>query len=118
VTDTLAPQLSPAFPLAWSSERLAGTGTVVVSVAGELDRRTSPALRDHLEWWLGHGCDELVLDTADVTFADAGALDLLRAVAGRGAGRGCRVVLARTGLPLLRLVLLLGPPDGVELDGR
>ena len=110
------PDLSPAFPLAWSSEQLAGTRTVIVAVTGELDRHTSPALRDHLYWWLGSGCDRLVLDTGSVTFADVGAVDLLRAIGGRAAGRGCRVVLASTGPSVQRLVRLLGPPDGIDLE--
>lgn len=107
---------SPAFPLGWSSQRLEGHDTVVVAVAGELDRFTSPPLRDHLAWQLSVGCTRLVLDTADVTFADAGAHDLLAALGHLALSRGCTIVVVAPGLALGRVLGLLGPPVGVELQ--
>src|SRR3954463_10152642 len=62
---------SPAFPLTWRSD-LVGEAALVV-VEGELDRLTTPALRDHLEWLIAWVPGRLVLDTAGVTFADVGA---------------------------------------------
>jgi anti-anti-sigma factor len=111
----LTPSLSPAFPLVWTSEQT-GTRTVVVTVAGELDRHTSPALRDHLDWWLGCGCERLIVDTADVTFADVGAHDALRAIGERAAALRCRVVLTPTGQALVRLTELMGCPRGVHIE--
>ena len=107
--------LSPAFPLAWSSERLTGTRTALVAVAGELDRTTAPALRDHLEWWLGRGCTRIVLDTANVTFADVGAFDVLRTIGRRALARHGYVVLSPAGSAMRRMVELLGPAEGVDL---
>ena len=62
---------SPAFPLTWRSD-LVGDAALVV-VEGDLDRLTTPALRDHLEWLIAWVPGRLVLDMAGVTFADVGA---------------------------------------------
>jgi anti-sigma B factor antagonist len=110
--------LSPAFPLVWRSELLGGSRTALVVVTGELDRVTSPALRDHLEWWLSQGCAHLIVDTADVTFADSAALDALRAIGRRATALGCRVELLSTGAALGRLIALAGRPPGVHVDAR
>ena len=108
--------MSPAFPLSWSSERLGGSKTVLVAVQGELDRHTSPALRDHLEWWLAGTCNRLVLDVGAVTFADGGAHDLFRALGRRALERRCRVVVAALGAPLQRLVDMIGAPEGITVE--
>ena len=113
--EPLAASLSPAFPLVWSSERLTGTRTALVAVSGELDRTTAPALRDHLDWWLGRGCTRIVLDTASVTFADVGAFDVLRAIGARALARRGNVVLSPAGDAMRRLMEFLGPADGVDL---
>ena len=87
-----------------------------MSVEGELDRHTASALRDHLEWWLGGGCTRLVLDTGSVTFADAGAHDVLHALGRRAIASRCRVVVAVLGQPLQRLLAMLGTPEGITLE--
>ena len=108
--------VSPAFPLSWSSEVIERTRTAIVAVAGELDRDTAPALRDHIEWLLAGECRRLVLDTADVTFADVGAFDVLQAVGGRAEAGGCAVVVTTVGEPLERLLAILGTPHGITLE--
>lgn len=114
--EPFATTTSPAFPLAWRSQLLDGSMTVLVAVEGELDRHTAPALRDHLEWWLAGSCRRLVLDTGSVTSADVGAYDLLRTLGLRAATQRCRVVLASVGAPLRHLLDLLGTPDGVVVE--
>lgn len=108
--------LSPAFPLVWGSEPLDGRRTVLVVITGELDRDTALGLRNHLEWLLAGECRRIILDTAAVTFADVGAFDLLDTVGGRALSRGCRVVLTSVGPALGRLLDLVGPPRGVEIE--
>lgn len=114
---TLLPDtpLSPAFPLSWSSAAMDG-GTVLVTLAGELDGTTAPGLRDHLEWLLAGACTRLVLDAGAVAFADIAAYELLREVGSRAVERGCDVVLADPGSHLLRFVRLLGAPEGITVD--
>lgn len=108
--------LSPAFPLVWDCEPLDGTGTVRVTIAGELDRGTAPSLRNHLEWLLAGGCRRVILDAAAVELADVSALDLLDAVGERASARGCQVVVTSPGPALGRLLELVGLPRGVELE--
>jgi anti-anti-sigma factor len=105
---------SPAFPLAWRSD-LAGEAALVV-VEGELDRLTTPALRDHLEWLLAWVPGRLVVDLAGVTFADVGAHRMLADVVGHTAGGRVEVVLSAPSAPLRRLLDVLGPPAGVTVD--
>jgi stage II sporulation protein AA (anti-sigma F factor antagonist) len=114
---TLLPDtpMSPAFPLSWNSAALDG-GTVLVTLAGELDGNTAPGLRAHLEWLLAGTCRRLVLDSGAVTFADLAAYELLREIGQRASDRGCEVVLADPGQHLVRFVALLGAPPGVTVD--
>jgi anti-anti-sigma factor len=108
--------LSPAFPLSWSSETLEPGRTVLVTVEGELDRHTAPALGDHLQWLLASRPTRLILDTAAVSFADIGAIDLLAAI-GRGAeAKGCQVIVTAPGTPVQRLAEIVGRPDGVTFE--
>lgn len=108
--------MSPAFPLSWSSELLPGSSTVLVAVAGELDRHTAPALRDHVAWRLSGDCERLVLDTTAVTFADVGAFDLLSAIGELALTRGARVVVTSPGAAVTRLLEVIGPVRGVDLE--
>jgi anti-anti-sigma factor len=105
---------SPAFPLTWRSN-LVGNAALVV-VEGELDRLTTPALRDHLEWLIAWVPGRIVLDVSGVTFADVGAhvmlTDLVRAERGR---RG-EVVLTAPSVPMRRILAVLGTPAGVTVD--
>lgn len=107
---------STAFPLGWSSQRLDGSDTVLVTVDGELDRFTGPSLRDHLEWCLAGGCTRLVLDTAMITFADVGAHDLLGALGRRAIAHRCAVVVVAPGPSLERLLAILDVPPGIEVQ--
>jgi anti-anti-sigma factor len=116
VARPLLPAVSPAFPLSWSSEVFERTSTAVVSVRGELDRITAPALRDHVEWLLAGDCRRLVLDAGAVTFADAGAFELLRDLGTRGRADGCAIVVTSPGEPLRRLLVVLGTPPGITLE--
>src|SRR6476659_2449350 len=51
--------------------------TYVVSVAGEIDAFTSPALEQELDWVLGDGASNAVVDLANVGFIDSTALRVL-----------------------------------------
>jgi|HigsolmetaAR206D_1030411.scaffolds.fasta_scaffold42768_1 anti-anti-sigma factor len=106
--------LSPAFPLAWSSEVVDTSALVIVE--GELDRHTAPALAGHLLWLLAANPRQLVLDTFRVSFADAGALELLHDIGAAGLERGCTVQLAPAGDALHRLVAIVGVPHGITLE--
>ncbi len=105
---------SPAFPLTWRSD-LAGDAALVV-VEGELDRLTTPALRDHLEWLVAWIPGRLIVDLAGVTFADVGAHKMLGDLVRRSASGRVEVVLAAPSAPLRRLLDVLGPPEGVTVD--
>jgi anti-anti-sigma factor len=100
----------------WGCEPLDGARTVLVTIAGELDRDTAPGLRNHLEWLLAGECRRIILDAAAVEFADHGALDLLEAVGERASARGCQLVVTSPGPALGRLLELVGLPRGVELE--
>ena len=70
-----------------------GDGVVVVSITGELDLSTAPALRARLLELCDSG-DAVVLDLADVTFADSTALGVFVAAHKRLRGRGRMLVIA------------------------
>jgi len=50
---------------------------VVVSVGGEVDVYTAPALRRHLDEQIARGARDLVADLTDVTFLDSTGLGVL-----------------------------------------
>jgi anti-anti-sigma factor len=108
--------LSPAFPLSWASELLEGTHTALVTVEGELDRHTAPALGDHLQWLLAGDPVRILLDTEAVSFADAGALDMLERVGVAARQRDCAIVVMAPGAALQRLVEIVGVPAGVAFE--
>jgi anti-anti-sigma factor len=108
--------LSPAFPLSWDSELIDGTHTAFVTVEGELDRHTAPALGNHLHWLLACDPVRILLDTDAVSFADGGAADMLERVGGAARQRGCAVIVIAPGPALQRLVELVGVPAGVAFE--
>ncbi len=114
--DDRLPSVSPAFPLTWESELLGDTGAALVTLRGELDRQTAPALRDHLEWLTAWVRRRIVLDCAGVTFADVGAHEVLVDIGRRAAANGTVVVLHAPGHALRRLLALLGTAEGVIVE--
>jgi anti-anti-sigma factor len=107
--------LSPAFPLAWTSDPVGDQGAVLVAIRGEIDRLTMPALRDHLDWLLSWIDGPIVIDAARVTFADAAAHTLLVEVTRRAEARGTHVQLLAIGPALARLFHVLGAPAAATI---
>jgi anti-sigma B factor antagonist len=87
-------------------------GTYVVSVTGEIDAFTSPALEQELEWVLGDGASNAVVDLCDVGFLDSTALRVLLKVLPRFSKRGGKLVLVTEDRRVLRTFEITG------LDGR
>ena len=56
------------------TEETFGPSGLVVSVSGELDIATAPALRDHLTAAIEAGKHRIVIDLADIDFVDSIAL--------------------------------------------
>jgi anti-sigma B factor antagonist len=75
-------------------ERPAPPGAVVLTLSGEFDVAAAPALQDRFQEALARRPDAVVVDLAEVTFADSSALrELLRADATMRA-EGIRLVAA------------------------
>jgi anti-anti-sigma factor len=108
--------LSPAFPLAWTSDPVGDHGAVLVAITGEIDRLTLPALRDHLDWLLSWVDGSIVIDAAGVSFADVAAHAMLVEVVERAEARGSRVELLAVGPALARLFDVLGAPAAAMTD--
>ena len=87
-------------------------GTYVVSVTGEIDAFTSPALEQELEWVLGDGASNAVVDLCDVGFLDSTALRVLLKVLPRFSKRGGKLVLVTEDRRVLRTFEITGLPDG------
>lgn len=84
------------------------SSTYVVSVTGEIDAFTSPALEQELDWVLGDGASNAVVDLANVGFIDSTALRvLLRALPGF-AKRGGKLVLVSEDRRILRTLEITG----------
>ena len=80
---------------------------LVVSVAGELDLYTAPALREALQSTVGRSPERLVVDLAGVTFIDSTALGAL--VEARSQLRdGGAFALAAPGLEVRRALEVSG----------
>jgi anti-anti-sigma factor len=78
-------------------------GWTVVSVAGEMDLVTSPAVRQHVHDAVADGRRQIVLDLAEVRFCDSSGVGVL--IAARRLMRSCA--------GRLRLIL----PEGGAVDG-
>lgn len=87
-------------------------GAVVVQVAGEIDMRSAPLLRERLtEASDEAGGGDVIADFAAVEFCDATGLGALVAVQNRFADRGARLRLARV-RPAQRRILRITRLDG------
>jgi anti-sigma B factor antagonist len=83
-------------------------GTYVVSVTGEIDAFTSPALEQELEWVLGDGASSVVVDLAEVGFMDSTALRVLLRALPRFTKRGGKLVLVSDDRRVLRTLEITG----------
>jgi anti-sigma B factor antagonist len=65
-------------------------GAIIVKVAGQLDLESSPMLRAELVELIDAGCEEVVIDVADLGFVDSSGLSVLlmahRALKANGGG--------------------------------
>ena len=80
---------------------------LVLSLAGELDLYTAPALREALQFTVGRSPERLVVDLAGVTFIDSTALGLL-VEARSQLGNGEALTLAAPGLEVRRALEVSG----------
>lgn len=83
-------------------------GTYVVSVTGEIDAFTSPALEQELDWVLGDGASSAVVDLAEVGFMDSTALRVLLKALPRFTKRGGKLVLVSDDRRVLRTLEITG----------
>ena len=83
-------------------------GTYVVSVTGEIDSFTSPALEQELEWVLGDGASNAVVDLGGVGFIDSTALRVLLRALPRFSRRGGTLVLVSDDRRVLRTLEITG----------
>jgi anti-sigma B factor antagonist len=83
-------------------------GTYVVSVTGEIDAFTSPALEQELEWVLGDGASNAVVDLADVGFIDSTALRVFLGALPGFSKRGGKLVLVSEDRRILRTLEITG----------
>ena len=82
--------------------------TYVVSVTGEIDAFTSPALEQEIEWVLGDGASSAVVDLAEVGFMDSTALRVLLKALPRFTKRGGKLVLVSDDRRVLRTLEITG----------
>jgi anti-sigma B factor antagonist len=80
---------------------------LVLSLAGELDLFTAPALREALRTTIGRSPERLVVDLGGVTFIDSTALGLL-VEARAQLGNGKALTLAAPGLEVRRALEVSG----------
>jgi anti-sigma B factor antagonist len=82
--------------------------TYVVSVTGEIDAFTSPALEQELDWVLADGASNGVVDLGNVGFMDSTALRVLLKALPRFARRGGKLVLVTEDRRILRTLEITG----------
>ena len=82
--------------------------TYVVSVTGEIDAFTSPALEQELDWVLGDGASNAVVDLANVNFIDSTALRVLLKALPGFSRRGGKLVLVSEDRRVLRTLEITG----------
>jgi anti-sigma B factor antagonist len=84
------------------------SSTYVVSVTGEIDAFTSPAFEQELEWALGEGASNAVVDLGEVAFIDSTALRVLLKAQPRFSRRGGKLVLVSDDRRVLRTLEITG----------
>jgi len=80
----------------------------VVSVTGEIDAFTSPALEQELELVLGDGARNVVVDLGEVAFIDSTALRVLLRALPKFSRRGGKLVLATDDSRVLKTLEIMG----------
>jgi anti-sigma B factor antagonist len=92
--------------------------TYVVSVTGEIDAFTSPALERELDWVLGDGGSNAVVDLGEVAFIDSTALRVLLRALPRFSKRGGRLVLVSDDRRVLRTLEITGLDRKFRVESR
>ena len=92
--------------------------TYVVSVTGEVDSFTAPALEQELEWVLGDGASNAVVDLAGVGFIDSTGLRVLLKALPMFEQRGGKLVLVSDDRRVLRTLDITGLDRNNELEPR
>ena len=88
-------------------------GWSVVSVAGELDLQTSPALTDALTGALEADQPHVGVDLTRVSFMDSTALGVLVSALKRARERGGELALIGASGPPLKVLMLTGMAEGL-----
>ena len=83
-------------------------GWKVVHVAGEIDLRTAPELRERLATLLDDGADRVVVDLEHVDFIDSTALSVMVGAHKRLVRRGTVLHLATSGTRVGRVLTTTG----------
>jgi anti-sigma B factor antagonist len=92
--------------------------TYVVSVTGEIDAFTSPALEQELDWVLGDGGSNAVVDLGEVAFMDSTALRVLLKALPRFSKRGGRLVLVSDDRRVLRTLEITGLDQKFKVESK
>lgn len=92
--------------------------TYVITVTGEIDSFSSPALEQELEWVLGDGASNAVVDLAGVGFLDSTGLRVLLKALPRFTRRGGKLVLVSDDRRVLRTLEIAGLDRTFELEPR
>jgi anti-anti-sigma factor len=90
-------------------------GRLVVSVRGEVDLYTGPALHATLVDLVAGGASRLVIDARHISFLDSSGLSSLLDVASALADVGGRLELRAPTKPVLRVLELAGDVPGLNL---
>ncbi len=90
----------------------------VVSVTGEIDASTSPSLEQELEWVLGDGASNVVVDLGEVAFIDSTALRVLLRALPKFSKRGGKLVLATDDSRVLKTLEITGLDTKFTVEPR
>lgn len=90
----------------------------VLTVVGELDVATAPALRQAFLTMLGSDTvPDVAIEASGVSFVDSSGLAVLLMAARRWSAENKRLVLRTPSTPLVRVLDLLGVRRAFEIDG-
>ena len=92
--------------------------TYVVSVTGEIDAFTSPALEQELDWVLRDGGSNAVVDLGEVAFIDSTALRVLLKALPRFSKRGGCLILVSEDRRVLRTLEITGLDQKFKVESK